>query len=204
MLEDGAKTINAYVTLPDVLVAIDARPHGRFRIVGVHETDVFEADSGIEPPQSFVKTLFRLDRVAGGKQMRRVDAHSRRNRVLQTPKNGRQLLKGRAKQIPLTRGVFHQHPDAAEVEPPRRVNKRTDEGRGRLRAVAVLGASRVNHNVVCPERRRAFEFAAESVDGKRVDNGIARGEVDQIIRVDRQRPEAIPGSRRAEIFALLG
>ena len=203
MTKDLPEAIGADVSPSDVLVPINPRPDWGFRIVGVHQPDVFESDRGVEPSQRLVQPVSGVDRVAGGKQVRGVNAEPRLNRALEAPKNRRQFLEARAQDVSLTRSVLHQDHQRADLEPASRLDQRLHESLSRDRAITVLGAPRMNHYKIRSQCHRTLELAAEGGDGESVDQRIAGSEIDQIIGVYRERPEIVADLRCAESLALL-
>ncbi len=138
--------------------------------------------------------------VAGGKHVRGINANAD-IQITAAFEDRFHLFELPAERRSLPRGIFEQNFQIAELQAAQRLPQTLDDcAHGRV-AVAFAAASRMDHEIVRAESERSHNFLVKCLHGARPQNGIGRGQIDQVVSVDDERPErqflaAIAESRR--------
>jgi len=188
MGQETAKGFGADFAVADVIVAIDAAAERNFGVVNVEDRNVFEPDDAIGELERGDQAGFALDVVAGGEEMRGIQAGADLQ-ALQRVEHLAEFFEARAEGGAHARGVFEQDANRAGRQIFGGLLDGIDREAQGLVGLAFAARAGMHDYEVGAEGHAANEFVVKGLDGASAQHGLLGGEVDQIIGVNDQRAE---------------
>ncbi len=167
---------------------VHPRPHLRFRVVHVHHAHPLEPHRPVNQPQRLLQPRLRPYVVPGLERMRRIHAHAQVQ--LRASRHDRgNLLKPPPQRRPHPGRILNQYSQPAELQALDRLPQSLRHRRHRLGQRCPSTRPGVRHQVIRSQRHRPHQLIAKRLDGPHPHHPVRRRQVDQVVVVDRQRPQ---------------
>jgi len=206
MCQDAAETLGADVALTDVCVPVQVRSQRPLGIVGVDHMNVLHSEDSVGFTHSLLQTWLTRDVEARRQQVASVQAVANLQVGLSSRKrpNHLQFFQSATDVRATTGCVLQQHCHVGCGAAVRSFRQSQHKCRNGLLQRLPAIAARMGHQVLRPNRLRAFQFAAERRNRLLANYWLDRRQVDQIIDVNGEwtqiQPLPCPAKRRDFVF----
>ena len=171
-----------------VFVTIHSSAQSNLRIVHVKHRHAIQPDRALDLPDGGRQPALALDVVSRREQMCRIKARPRRQ-ILQPGHDFPNLVQPRTNRRAHSRRVLDQDLQSTQRRALRRLLHRLHNRRDGLFVIRLAPRTRMHHQKIRSQRRRTHDFIVECLDRTRPQHRLRRRQVDEVVRMNRQRPE---------------
>src|SRR5580704_15282658 len=168
---------------------VDAPAERNFRIVGVKDWNVTEANRAVDYVNRGGQPGFASDVIARGKEMRGVEASGGRH-VFKSGKDLRYFFQSRANSDTHPRRVFDEDTQAAKRNALGALPHGFDDGGNGSLTRVFASRAWMNHQKIGTKSYGAYKLIMECLDRAHPQHRLCGSKIDQIVRVNDERAEA--------------
>ncbi len=197
MSEQPPKRFRSDFAFADVLVPVDAPAQGNLGVVDVKNRDTLEADRPVDQLERGRQSSFGLDVIPGSEKMRGIKARPHAD-ALQRIQHLADFFQARPERAAHPRGVFDQNAQRSWRQVlGSLLNGFDGEPQGLIRFAFAASAGMHDHKIG-PQRDPSNQLVMKGLYRSRAQHWLLRRQVDQIICVNDQRPQAKRFAARAK------